>query len=313
MLQKTMKTWICTTLASFFGPMQGAARLYAYLKKQGHDVSFKDLNQDAYFALLSREHLEPILERSKYILESVARSKFLREDINSILLHSSNGAIKQLLARGTMSDSPVFGLTDSKIKHSNIFYALLSEKEFVLSEIEQARNALDRYFLSLSPEEFLAHFQTLLCGKALIDVAHFPAQLDFGFGFHGTAYGPFAGDIIRAVDDERHNFLIPYYRNQVMPLLNKEHPDIVGISITHTSEFIPAFTLANMIKSEYPQIHISLGGATLTEVSHRRGHGPVRPGRAKRQPNVRLGDPASSGAPGAAFDGRQAVTIRYGS
>ncbi len=49
-----MKTWICTTLTSFFGPAQGAARLHAFIKKQGHDVSLKDLNQDTYFNLLSR-------------------------------------------------------------------------------------------------------------------------------------------------------------------------------------------------------------------------------------------------------------------
>ncbi len=113
------------------------------------------------------------------------------------------------------------------------------------------------------------HFQTLLCGKAIIDAVYYPAQLDFGLGFAGTAYRPHAQDIVRAVGDERYNFLIPYYRNKIIPLVNREQPDIVGISITHTSEFVPAFTLAAMVKHEHPEVHIVLGGATATEVAHR--------------------------------------------
>ncbi len=115
----------------------------------------------------------------------------------------------------------------------------------------------------------MAHFNTLLCGKALIDAVHFPAQLDFGLGFRGAAHAPQVSDIARAIRDEMHNFLIPYYRHKVVPLLNEEHPDIVGISITHTSEFIPAFTLAQVIKAEHPVPRVCLGGDTLTEVSHR--------------------------------------------
>jgi len=78
-VKRTMKAWICTTLASFFGPMQGAARLYAYQEKQGHDVFLKDLNQDAYSALLSRGYLEQAFVRAEYMLEPVKRSSFLRE------------------------------------------------------------------------------------------------------------------------------------------------------------------------------------------------------------------------------------------
>ncbi|MFC1941137.1 B12-binding domain-containing radical SAM protein [Chloroflexota bacterium] len=254
-----METWICTTLASIFGPMQGAARLYAYLKKDGHNVYLKDLNQDAYFTLLSKKNLELTFERLRYMLESVTRSIFLREDMGSILLHSSNFAISQLLAK----------VVDHRIENGNVFYALLSAEGFIVSEVDKAREALDKQFFSLAPDEFLKHFRTLLCGKALIDAAYFPAQLDLGLGFHGTAYAPRFSDIISAVKDERHNYLIPYYHSEVMPLLSKEHPNVVGISITHTSEFIPALTFSHMIKSEHPEIHICLGGAVVTEVAYR--------------------------------------------
>jgi len=261
-----LHTWICTTLSNFFGPMQGAARIYAYLKNQGHDVSLKDLNQNAYFTLMSEEYVRETLETAQRMLDPIIRSKYLREDTGSILLHSSNNAIKHLLSKGTSSGN---SQDRSEIDCGNVFYALLSEKEIFISEVDNARKVLDEEYMSLAPDEFLKHFQTLLCGKAVIDAVHFPAQLDFGFGFHGTAYNPGAYDIIRAVTDERHNFLIRYYQNCAIPLLNEDTPDVVGISITHTSDFVPAFTLARLIKDVQPEIHICLGGSTLTEVAHR--------------------------------------------
>jgi len=278
-----MKAWVCTTLTSFFGPTQGAARLYAYLKEQGHDVSFKDLNQDGYSALLSRENLEQTFEKISSVIEPMRRNKFLREDMGAILLHSSNKAFKSLLLNGILSTSPwhsvtqapdiikkpVFSILGSKIREDNVIYAMMSEKEHVITEVDKAREIIDRNFFNLGADEFITHFNTILCGKAVIDAAYFPAQLDFGLGFHGIAYAPRVTDINRAIKDETHNYLIPFYRNKIMPLLREEQPEIVGISITHVSEFIPAFTLAHLIKSEYPEIHICLGGAVVTEVSHR--------------------------------------------
>lgn len=285
-----MRTWLCTTLANFFGPMQGAARLYAYLKKQGHQVSLMDFNQDAYFALLCRENLERILDNAKYSLDPITKSKFLREAVGSLLLRSSSDSMRHLLAQGILLHSrlhsladtprpirrPILSLVGSKLTPDNVLYALLSEKAFVISEVQKARQVLDKEWFSLPPERFIEHFRTLLCGKAIIDAAYFPAQLDFGFGLHGTEYNPEVSDIVRATQDERHNFLIPYYRDEVLPRLRRERPDVVGISITHTNDFIPAFTLASLIKREDENIHVTLGGSTLTEVAYRLGRaGPL--------------------------------------
>ncbi|MCQ9207688.1 MAG: B12-binding domain-containing radical SAM protein [Omnitrophica bacterium] len=250
--------------------MQGSARLYAYLKKEGHDIEFKDLNQDIYFTMLSKEYLGETFEKARSMIFSITRDKFLRRDMGSILVNNSSGAIKRLLAGNSGFIRKLFrAMAGLKITNSNIIYELFANRDFVISEIDKARKILDEEFLRLSPEEFLTHFQTLLCGKAIVDTVYFPSELDFGLGFQGTSYRPHTKDIINAVRDERHNYLIPYYRKKVVPLLEKERPSVVGISITHTSEFVPAFTLARLIKTEYPETHVCLGGATATEVVHR--------------------------------------------
>lgn len=270
-------------MCNFYAPLLGAARLYAYTRKQGYNVHLKDFNQDAYFTLLSRDYLESILERTQYALHSVFRNRALREDMGSIILHSSSNAIRQVLAKAILLDTagyklvknvnivekPLLSIVGSKIKADNVLYALLSEKEFVLSEIEKSRKILDEGFFQLEADDFIANFYTLLCGKALIDTAYFPAQLDFGLGFQGTAFSPRTGDILRGVEDERYNFLIPYYRKKVLPSLVEEHPDLVGISITCVYELIPALTLAHMIKKIDPQIHIVLGGVLATQLAQR--------------------------------------------
>jgi len=278
-----MKTWICTTLTSFFGPTQGAARLYAFTKQQGHEVSFKDLNQDTYFTLLSREYLEQDFEKLNIVVESMRRNKYLRESVGALLLQSSNNAFQQLLLNNIISKcrfrklidapgfvkQPILSLLGKRLNEDNLAFAMLMEKEHILSEIDAARRTLDDRFFALPFEEFIANFTKLLCGKAIIDAVHFPAQLDFGLGLHGMAYAPRLADIQQAIKDEKHNFLIPYYRDKVLPRFQQEQPGLVGISVSHMSEFIPAFTLANLIKKESPSTHVCLGGATLTEVSHR--------------------------------------------
>jgi radical SAM superfamily enzyme YgiQ (UPF0313 family) len=218
----------------------------------------------------------------------MSRNTFLREDTGAILLHSSDRALKGLLASGFLRRSsaakaalnipalkkPALGFASSKINAGNVVYALLSEKEHILQEIEKSRKELDEHYFALEPNEFVRHFRTLLCGKAIIDAAYFPAQLDFGLGYYGSAYSPRAGDISRAVEDERFNFLIPYFRNEVLPMLGMERPGVVGISITGTFEVIPAFTLARMIKKLNPETHVTLGGVLVTELADRFARNP---------------------------------------
>lgn len=278
-----MKTWICTTMTNFYGPLLGASRLYAYTRKQGHDVSYKDLNQNVFFTLLSRKYLEPALERMQYNIDYISRNRLLREDLGAILLHSSHQSFKQLVAKAMLPGKPwynavdktkilknlVFNIAGQQVKADNVLYALLSEKEFILKEIENSRQIMDKDFFSLSPDVFIQNFSTLLCGKAIMDAAYFPTQMDFGLGFYGTAYSPRTGDILHAVEDEKYNYLIPYFKDEVMPVFKAEQPGIVGISITCMFELVPAFTLAHMIKKVAPETHIVLGGVLVTELAER--------------------------------------------
>jgi hypothetical protein len=98
--------------------------------------------------------------------------------------------------------------------------------------------------------------------------------LDFGFGFWGTEWDVTASDALRATRDERHNYLIPFYRKAVMPRVRSEQPRLLGLSVTHASELIPALTLSRMVREEFPETHVVLGGAAVADIRDRIARNP---------------------------------------
>ncbi|MEK7745253.1 MAG: hypothetical protein AAB576_01150, partial [Elusimicrobiota bacterium] len=73
-------------------------------------------------------------------------------------------------------------------------------------------------------------------------------------------------DILAAVADEKENPFFWIFKEHIVPSIIKEGPGLVGISITSTSQIIPGFTLAYMIKKMAPEIHITVGGSNFTKL-----------------------------------------------
>jgi radical SAM family protein len=73
-------------------------------------------------------------------------------------------------------------------------------------------------------------------------------------------------DIIKAIHDETQNPYLNLYRKFFLPGFNKDTPDFVGVSITATSQIIPGLTLCRLIKEQFPQIHVTVGGSIFTRL-----------------------------------------------
>ncbi|MCL6589376.1 MAG: PqqD family peptide modification chaperone [Firmicutes bacterium] len=83
--------------------------------------------------------------------------------------------------------------------------------------------------------------------------------------------------ISQAVNDsgeESANIFYDYFKNIVAPGLCSKKVDVIGISVTHSSQFIPALTLARLIKEKSPEIYIVLGGALISHL--------IRPMKSKQ-------------------------------
>src|SRR3989449_4332192 len=71
-------------------------------------------------------------------------------------------------------------------------------------------------------------------------------------------------DILKAVADEQENPYLEVFRSRLVPDILAQAPDLVGVSITATSQIMPGLTLCRLIKQANPDLHLTIGGRILT-------------------------------------------------
>ena len=76
-------------------------------------------------------------------------------------------------------------------------------------------------------------------------------------------------EVLAAVFDEEANFFCEYYREKALPEIVATKPDLVGISLTYTSQVIPGLALARMIKEALPGVHVTVGGGLLAYIGEK--------------------------------------------
>ncbi len=77
-------------------------------------------------------------------------------------------------------------------------------------------------------------------------------------------------DIMTAIQDEEENIFLNIFKQHFLPSIlsapDGSKPDMVGISITSTSQMIPGLTLARLIKERGKDIHVTIGGSVFTKL-----------------------------------------------
>ncbi len=73
-------------------------------------------------------------------------------------------------------------------------------------------------------------------------------------------------DIIKAIHDEKQNPYLDLYQLLFLPGFAQKIPDFVGVSITATSQIIPGLTLCHLIKQQFPDVHVTIGGSIFTRL-----------------------------------------------
>ncbi|TAL10976.1 MAG: radical SAM protein [Nitrospirae bacterium] len=73
-------------------------------------------------------------------------------------------------------------------------------------------------------------------------------------------------DILKAVTDEQENPYLEIFRDKLVPDILGQAPDLVGVSITATSQILPGLTLCRLIKQANPDVHLTIGGSIFTRL-----------------------------------------------
>jgi len=100
----------------------------------------------------------------------------------------------------------------------------------------------------------------------LISTLYFPTRItvvDNQF----SSYSIYSSrDILKAIRDEEQNPYIELFRDLFLPSILADKPDLVGVSITATSQIIPGLTLCRLIKESNADLHLTIGGSIFTRL-----------------------------------------------
>ena len=210
-------------------PYLALPTLKAYLETKGHEVDQFDFNVESYDLFLSRNYLEHCVDKIQSRLIKPVKSY---EDREAEPIH-----------RQILEDTRYL--------------------ETILSEINDAKQALrdeERFFQF---EEYKNAYTTLKVAMQLISYAHYPSKIDLdSFFMKGNPEENLQG-ILEATQDSIKNPFLELYKNNLLKKVDLDRYGLVGIAIIHAGQVIPGLTLARILRTHYPHLHITIGGSVF--------------------------------------------------
>ncbi len=218
-------------------PYLSLPSLASVLRPAGHYVSQLDVNVEMYDLFFSARFLKHVAQRIASEL-----SHLQHEQKERALDEEEQELMKRLLTC-TPELFEQFSQDVEKAKgilRGNTFYDI--------DQLEWATNCLH---------------ETM----ALVSLGYYPAQICFPPIETDIVYKPFmSSEILESLDDDQINVYQDVYRMLIRPVMERERPEMVGISVVQQKQLIATFTFCKMIKEEFPATHITLGGNIITRI-----------------------------------------------
>jgi len=100
-----------------------------------------------------------------------------------------------------------------------------------------------------------------------ISAAYYPASLVFYPMESNLGYRPgVSKEVFACLDDEQVNVYRDVCTQLVLPVVSKEQPDVVGVSIGTQMQLLAGLTICKMIKQTFPHIKVVVGGNVITRL-----------------------------------------------
>jgi hypothetical protein len=141
----------------------------------------------------------------------------------------------------------------------------LDQFPYLIDRIELAKETL-RSENFYDPDAYRASLFMIDKWLEVISSVYFPTRLtvvDNQFGNY-SIYS--SKDLMAVVRDETHNPYRSLFRDLFLPSIVNDRPDLIGVSITATSQIIPGLTLCRLIKEVAPELHVTIGGSIFTRL-----------------------------------------------
>ena len=218
-------------------PYLSLPTLTAFLRKAGHCVIQKDVNLEMYDWFFSDKCLNMVLER-------VTRQK---EILNS-----------------TLKERALFG---EELKLNQILSECTSLHITNLTEKAESAKAIIRSKEFYNVDKLVWAMNVFREVTDTISVAYAPAKICMPPMETDLTYKLFiSSEILEAVKDSQVNVYRDVFNHILKPEIELERPDIIGISVVLGQQLFSSMTFCAMIKEQFPDIHITIGGNTVTRL-----------------------------------------------
>jgi hypothetical protein len=215
-------------------PFLSLPSLQGFLKSKGvENVSIRDLNIETMDILLSSEKVNKTLATIDERLNGVTGSVSHEENPEEV--------------------------------YSRLNWAReVIERENMVQNVEWAKSTLkSRSFYKI--EDYVESWKVIDRWLQAFGMLYYPSEISIAD--NSMRYSVYSSeDVLRAVSCEHENPYHDLFNDHIVDSIMKEDPDLVGISVTATSQVMPAFTLARLLKKKNSDLHITMGGSVFTKL-----------------------------------------------
>ena len=218
-------------------PYLSLPTLTAFLRRAGHDVVQKDVNLEMYDWYFSADFLKRALKR---VPQQLDRLKRLARDRGL-----SDEEIELQMALCACTRSRMADL----IEQAERAKAIVRSPDFYdAAKLEWAMNVFREVTSTIS----LVYAPARICMP--------PMETDLSYKLFMSS------EVLAAVEDTQVNVYRDVFDHIVKPAILEEQPDIIGISIVLRQQLFSTMTFCAMIKESFPDIHVTIGGNTVTRL-----------------------------------------------
>ena len=214
-------------------PFLSLPSLQGFLKDKGvENVSIRDLNIETMDVLLSSEKVK-----------------------------KTQAAIEERLNEGTGA----IGSENPDEVHSRLSWAReVIERENMVQNVEWAKSTLkSQSFYEI--DDYIESWKIIDRWLQAFGMLYYPSEISIAD--NSMRYSVYSSeDVLKAVYNKQENPYHDLFNEHIIDSMIQDDPDLVGISVTATSQVMPAFTLARQLKEKNADIHITMGGSVFTKL-----------------------------------------------
>jgi anaerobic magnesium-protoporphyrin IX monomethyl ester cyclase len=207
------------------------------LRAAGHQVIQKDINLEMYDWYFSEDFIKRVLRRVPQQLDRLRKLSKKRElaewerDVQLALCDLTRDYMAELIKKAEMA------------KH------IVRTQEFYdADKLEWAINVFREVTGAIS----LVYAPARICMP--------PMETDLSYKVFVSS------ELLDAVQDTQVNVYRDVFEHLLKPAIEAERPDVIGISIVLQQQLFSTMTFCALIKQYFPDIHVTIGGNTVTRL-----------------------------------------------